>query len=167
MSIDHNPKKFEDCGLFWPSCSFNPHRLSTRSIWLIYFQPFYQPANLNRFRSEYAPREHIIIGTTEDNGSVLAPGHVRRGGTGKTHIGVLPGVDMSILHRIIMHGSWQNCWLMKLFRWQILSDLNLWQRKLRKRFEWFLSITLVAVLRFVQIWGMAGKLKWTLSVVRW
>ncbi len=40
--------------------------------------------------SEYVPHSHIIIGTTEDNGAVLAPGHVRRGGTGNTNIGVLP-----------------------------------------------------------------------------
>ncbi len=38
---------------------------------------------------EFAPQNHIIIGTTEDNGAVLAPGHVRRGGTGKTNIGML------------------------------------------------------------------------------
>ena len=33
--------------------------------------------------SEFVPADHIIIGTTEDNGAVLAPGYVRRGGTGK------------------------------------------------------------------------------------
>lgn len=38
---------------------------------------------------EFAPVSHIIIGTTEDNGAVLAPGHVRHGGTGKTNIGML------------------------------------------------------------------------------
>lgn len=38
---------------------------------------------------EFAPVEHIIIGTTEDNGAVLAPGHVRRGGVGKTNVGML------------------------------------------------------------------------------
>lgn len=46
---------------------------------------------------EYACQEHIIIGTTEDNGAVLAPGHVRRGGSGKTNIGVLPGVNAEYL----------------------------------------------------------------------
>lgn len=39
--------------------------------------------------SEFAPEDHIIIGTTEDNGAVLAPGHVRHGGSGKTNIGML------------------------------------------------------------------------------
>ncbi|MCI6888155.1 MAG: ketopantoate reductase family protein [Clostridium sp.] len=38
---------------------------------------------------EFVPENRIIIGTTEDNGAVLAPGHVRRGGTGKTNIGML------------------------------------------------------------------------------
>ncbi len=39
--------------------------------------------------SEFVPANRIIIGTTEDNGAVLAPGHVRRGGIGKTNIGML------------------------------------------------------------------------------
>ncbi len=38
---------------------------------------------------EFVPQNHIIIGTTEDNGAVLAPGYVRRGGNGKTNIGML------------------------------------------------------------------------------
>lgn len=36
---------------------------------------------------EFVPEERIIIGTTEDNGAVLAPGHVRRGGEGKPILG--------------------------------------------------------------------------------
>lgn len=39
--------------------------------------------------SEFVPENRIIIGTTEDNGAVLAPGHVRRGGSGNTNIGML------------------------------------------------------------------------------
>lgn len=39
--------------------------------------------------SEFADREHIIIGTTEDNGTVLGLGHVRRGGEGRTNVGML------------------------------------------------------------------------------
>lgn len=39
--------------------------------------------------SEFAPLERIIIGTTEDNGAVLAPGHVRHGGKGNTNVGML------------------------------------------------------------------------------
>lgn len=36
---------------------------------------------------KFAPPERIIIGTTEDNGAVLGPAHVRRGGEGKTNVG--------------------------------------------------------------------------------
>ncbi|CCZ61024.1 ketopantoate reductase family protein [Hungatella hathewayi] len=38
---------------------------------------------------EFVPEERVIIGTTEDNGAVLAPGHVRRGGIGNTNVGML------------------------------------------------------------------------------
>lgn len=38
---------------------------------------------------EFVPKEHVVIGTTEDNGAVLEPGHVRRGGVGKTNVGLL------------------------------------------------------------------------------
>lgn len=40
---------------------------------------------------EFVPQDRIIIGTTNDNGAVLAPGHVRRGGVGETNIGMLEG----------------------------------------------------------------------------
>lgn len=39
--------------------------------------------------SEFVAQNRIIIGTTEDNGTVLGSGHVRRGGTGKTNVGML------------------------------------------------------------------------------
>ena len=39
--------------------------------------------------SEFVAENHIIIGTTNDNGAVLAPGHVRHGGDGETNIGML------------------------------------------------------------------------------
>ena len=38
---------------------------------------------------QYAPKERVIIGTTEDNGAVIGMGHVRRGGVGKTNAGML------------------------------------------------------------------------------
>lgn len=38
---------------------------------------------------QFVPRERVIIGTTEDNGAVLGLGHVRRGGSGKTNVGML------------------------------------------------------------------------------
>ncbi|MDD3251613.1 MAG: ketopantoate reductase family protein [Lachnospiraceae bacterium] len=39
--------------------------------------------------SQFVPENQIIIGTTEDNGAVLAPGHVRHGGAGNTNVGML------------------------------------------------------------------------------
>lgn len=38
---------------------------------------------------EFVSENRIIIGTTEDNGAVLGMGHVRRGGSGNTNIGML------------------------------------------------------------------------------
>lgn len=38
---------------------------------------------------EFVKKERVIIGTTEDNGAVIGIGHVRRGGTGKTNVGML------------------------------------------------------------------------------
>ncbi len=37
---------------------------------------------------EFVDEDHIVIGTTEDNGAVLGMGHVRRGGTGVTNVGM-------------------------------------------------------------------------------
>ena len=39
--------------------------------------------------SEFVSEDRIIIGTTEDNGAVMAPGRVKHGGSGKTNIGML------------------------------------------------------------------------------
>ncbi len=39
--------------------------------------------------NNFVPLEKIIIGTTSDNGAVLKPGHIKRGGQGKTDIGML------------------------------------------------------------------------------
>lgn len=38
---------------------------------------------------EFVSQDRIIIGTTNDNGAVLGPGHVRRGGCGETNVGML------------------------------------------------------------------------------
>ena len=38
---------------------------------------------------EFVPKNHIIIGTTEDNGAVLGMGKIRHGGVGNTNIGML------------------------------------------------------------------------------
>lgn len=39
--------------------------------------------------TEFVDRDHVIIGTTEDNGAVLGLGHIRRGGGGNTNVGML------------------------------------------------------------------------------
>ncbi len=38
---------------------------------------------------EFAPKERIIIGTTEDQGTILGMAHIRHGGTGGTNLGML------------------------------------------------------------------------------
>ena len=38
---------------------------------------------------EFVAEDHIIIGTTEDNGAVLGLGHVRHGGAAVTNVGML------------------------------------------------------------------------------
>ena len=50
--------------------------------------------------SQFAPMERIIIGTTEDNGAVLEPGHVRHGGTGKTNLGMLVPDEADMLGQL-------------------------------------------------------------------
>lgn len=47
--------------------------------------------------SPYVPIERIIIGTTEDNGNILDCGYVKRGGVGKTNIGMLKPDNESFL----------------------------------------------------------------------
>ncbi|MDO5388783.1 MAG: ketopantoate reductase family protein [Clostridia bacterium] len=50
--------------------------------------------------SEFVPMERIIIGTTEDNGAVLENGYVKRGGKGKTNIGMLVPDNENVLDRV-------------------------------------------------------------------
>lgn len=38
---------------------------------------------------EFVPTERIIIGTTEDQGTILGTAHIRHGGTGGTNLGML------------------------------------------------------------------------------
>ena len=49
---------------------------------------------------EFVPKERIIIGTTEDNGAILDNGYVRRGGKGKTNIGMLVEDKNSMLDKV-------------------------------------------------------------------
>lgn len=50
--------------------------------------------------SEFVPMERIIIGTTEDNGAILDTGYVRRGGKGKTNIGMLFPDSNNMLEKV-------------------------------------------------------------------
>lgn len=50
--------------------------------------------------SEFVPEDHIIIGTTEDNGAVLGLGKIRHGGKGRTNIGMLTEDKDGILPRV-------------------------------------------------------------------
>lgn len=50
--------------------------------------------------SEFVPMERIIIGTTEDNGAILDTGYVRRGGKGKTNIGMLADDSNNMLEKV-------------------------------------------------------------------
>jgi 2-dehydropantoate 2-reductase len=49
---------------------------------------------------EFVSRDHIIIGTTEDNGAVISTGCIRRGGAGNTNIGMLTEDKESFLPRL-------------------------------------------------------------------
>ena len=48
----------------------------------------------------FAPLNRIIIGTTNDNGAVLGPGHVRHGGEGETNIGMLVPDEKGFLPKL-------------------------------------------------------------------
>lgn len=49
---------------------------------------------------EFVSEDRVIIGTTEDNGAVLGLGHVRRGGTGVTNVGMLTEDQDGFLNRL-------------------------------------------------------------------
>lgn len=49
---------------------------------------------------EFVSEDRVIIGTTEDNGAVLDLGHVRRGGTGVTNVGMLTEDRDGFLNRL-------------------------------------------------------------------
>ena len=57
-------------------------------------------AGHERILEEFAKQNRIIIGTTEDNGSVLEAGKVRHGGEGRTNIGMLKEDAEGMLPRI-------------------------------------------------------------------
>lgn len=49
---------------------------------------------------EFVSRDHMVIGTTEDNGAVLGLGYVKRGGTGNTNVGMLAEDKEQFLPRL-------------------------------------------------------------------
>ncbi len=50
--------------------------------------------------AKFVPMERIIIGTTEDNGAILDNAYVRRGGMGKTNIGMLVNDTEGMLGKV-------------------------------------------------------------------
>ena len=56
---------------------------------------------------EFVSEDRVIIGTTEDNGAVLGLGHVRRGGTGVTNVGMLTEDQDGFLARL--KGNFDSC----------------------------------------------------------
>lgn len=50
--------------------------------------------------SEFVAKDHIIIGTTEDNGAVLGMGHIRHGGKGNTNVGMLVPDEAGFLPKL-------------------------------------------------------------------
>lgn len=65
-----------------------------------YLMTLQNGAGHERILSGFVDEDHIIIGTTEDNGAVLSLGKVHHGGKGVTNIGKLDGGDDPMLHRI-------------------------------------------------------------------
>ena len=57
-------------------------------------------AGHERLLSQYVPMERVVIGTSEDNGAVLALGRIHHGGAGVTNIGLAAGADVLLLERI-------------------------------------------------------------------
>lgn len=49
---------------------------------------------------EFVPEDHIIIGTTEDQGTILGMAHIRHGGTGGTNLGMLVPDTEGMLQKI-------------------------------------------------------------------
>ena len=90
--------------------------------------------------SEFVPRERIIIGTTQDNGAALGPGHVRRGGTGHTNVGMLTGDDKRFFPR--MAEAFGSCG----FELEIHSDIRqlIWNKL-------FTNVSLSAVTAILQV----------------
>jgi 2-dehydropantoate 2-reductase len=47
---------------------------------------------------QFTDKDHVLIGTTQHNSSIIADGHVHHGGGGKTTIGILGGNNARVQH---------------------------------------------------------------------
>lgn len=65
-----------------------------------YLMTLQNGAGHERLLGEYVDKDHIIIGTTEDNGAVISLACVHHGGKGITNIGLLSGVHGKVLDEI-------------------------------------------------------------------
>ena len=65
-----------------------------------YLMTLQNGAGHEKLLSSFVGLDHIIIGTTEDNGAVIERGKIHHGGSGVTNIGMLDKRDTSILERI-------------------------------------------------------------------
>ena len=65
-----------------------------------YLMTLQNGAGHERILGEFADADHIIIGTTEDNGALIELGKIHHGGSGVTNIGKLDGADDPFLHEV-------------------------------------------------------------------
>ncbi len=72
-----------------------------------YLMTLQNGAGHEELMSKFVDRSKIIIGTAEDSGTVLNPGHVRHGGAGVTNIGMLDNIKDDILTQI--QETFNNC----------------------------------------------------------
>ncbi len=74
---------------YYPKAVTTTEGIENVDLVILFVKAIFSRAALEDLLKEFVNEEQVIIGTTEDNGAVLAPGHVRRGGEGKTNVGLL------------------------------------------------------------------------------
>jgi len=106
VTITYNGDEF----LYHPQAAVNAEGLGEMDLVILFVKAMYSQAALEATRGligehtclmtlqngagheevlgRFVPEERMVIGTTEDNGAVLSPAHVRRGGRGRTNIGM-------------------------------------------------------------------------------
>lgn len=97
--------------LFWPTAVTSTEGLPKMDLVILFVKALFSRAALSQHAgiigpdtyvltlqngsghedilTEFVDVDHIMIGTTEDNGAVLEAGYVRHGGEGKTNVGML------------------------------------------------------------------------------